>query len=365
MLKSSKIVPELKSSICILCLLSPITVLGSFSGYCCISVHRHHRTKSPRLIFAISKIRIVLTVLSSLATVYYFFNRTKAAFDLTEFNPNVIISLLNEIVFCFGDSMLKLYFLLKTGEKVKMFVTYQSVANQSASNETYNTRSNTDKSIQAAKFLQYLNICTTLIVLLAYAIVWVLFNDSGVIHSIKLYIDLILLYDVMAMVFQISSESVLVNIMFRKLHKGLVKALLKRRNTLKNTTEGEITPLSLVSKRTSGCVRHCCRQCGVPKDLQRLRFYHIAVMKCFKTLKNHLGVGAVLWCSFASILLMMNSYIIITSCLDYNAANTAVIVSCALKFLVSFSGLWVLLFNIQSVANVVSSMCLLFVLYYL
>lgn len=341
---------SLKNANCILCVLQPIIFFGSLSGYCCVSSLGHHKqTKRSNISIQISKTKVFLTVSSIAITLYYLLNQIWIACNIKYTSADEFIVLLNEILSCLGDISVKIYFLIKTGDKIQTLLTYQSTFINNRSDEINECISIED--IKSARKLQFLYIFITFSVLSIYAgIFW---NYADATQNVKAIVDLQILYSNMIVVFQINCELILIYLLFYKMHREIIK-VLARKLTRPRNAENVLTPIIFVSRRTQQDVRDDYQQNYLSRDLRRLRQFHITATKHFKILNRYFNTSLADWCSFVSVILMINSYIIVTSCLNTVTANATIVISSAARFIVYSSTLVVFLFHAQHIMDVVS-----------
>lgn len=347
---------NLKTKNCILCIMQPIVLFGSLSGYCCISSLGHHRDmRASDISLQVSKTKVALTVTFIALTLYYLLTHMWLMFNMKEFSADASIILLNEILSCLGDLSVKVYFLVKTGDKVQMLLTFQSTLNNPFQ-EASSCISAAD--IKYAKKRQFLFICIAFISLAIYVVVVGIFWDYEDLiqnQSMRVLVDLLMIYFNVTTISQINSELILIHLLFHKLSKGLIKVLTRK---LTQTRSGAniLTPISFVSRLTLRDVRNSYEQHCVSRDLQRLRYFHATAIKNFKVFNGYFNTSLVNWCSFVSVILMINSYIIVTSCLNPIEASATIVISSIARFIVYFSTMSMLLFHAQHIVDVVSVM---------
>lgn len=342
-----------RNEYCILCIMHPIIIFGSLSGYYCISSFGHHHNESISATnsFRISKTKTMLTVLCIIILFYHLLHHTWLIFNMTKFSADTFVILLNEVLSCFGDLFVKIYFLVKTGNKLQMLSSYQTTLNH-PSQETSGCI--TDAEIKYARKLQFINICAACCLLTIYLlIVYKYAEEMDLMHIIKLVTDLIILYATMVVAFQISGEIIIIYLLFYKLRSRLTKALSNRVASTR-IAENVLTPISFVSKVTSRDVKQAYKQRYISKNLQRLRYFHTITMKNFKIFSSYFNSSFVNWCSFLSVILMINSYIIVTSCLNSVEASATTVISAVARFTVYISTMSLFFFHVQCIVDIVS-----------
>lgn len=342
-----------KRKSCILCIMQPILFFGSLSGYYCISSFRHHHSKSlsENSAYHVSKTKVALTMSCIMVTLYYLLNHLWIMLNMREFSADTFVTVLNEILCCLGDLSVKAYFLLKTGDKLQMLLSYQSTFN-SPSKETSGCITADD--IKYARRLQFLNIYIACCLLFVYlVIVYAFSKHTDVMHNMRIVIDLLIFYANMVTTSQINSELTFIYLLFCKLRSGLIK-VLSARSTNPAAIEGFLTPISFVSKLTSSDIRQAYRQHCVSRSLHRLRHFHLIAMKDFRLLNSYFSSSLVNWCSFVSVILMINSYIIVASCLNSVETSATTVISAVARFTVYVSTLAVFFFQVQYIVDVVS-----------
>lgn len=336
--------------------MQPIIVFGSLSGYYCISSfgHRHSDRLLDTAKYQISKTKVILTMICVIIIFYHLLNYLWKLFNMKEFSADKFVILLNEILCCSGDLSVKIYFLVKTGDKLQMLLTYQSTFNN-PSQETNGCITAAD--VKYAKKLQFLNICIACCILATYVTIAYMFSEHlDLKHITRIVIDLIILYANMVTAFQINSEFILIYLLFHKLRTGLIKVLSVKSTNSRNA-ENVLTPISFVSRLTSTHVRQAYKQHHVFRNLQRLRHFHIIAMKNFKILNRYFSASLVNWCSFVSVILMVNSYIIVTSCLNSVEASATIVISAVARSTIYISSMSLLFFHVQCIVDVVSKIC--------
>lgn len=344
------------TSNCVLCIIQPIILFGSLSGYCCVSSLGHHKNmRASDISIKISRTKVALTIAFTSLTLYYFMIHVWLMLSMKEFSADAFVILLNEILSCLGDLSVKSYFLVKTGDKIQMLLMFQSTLdNPFQETSSYITAAD----IKYAKKRQFLYICITLFALAVYVVVVGMFWDYGDLmqkQSMRVLVDLLMIYFNMTTISQINSELILIYLLFHKLSKGLVK-VLARKSTHTRSAANILTPISFVSKHTLRDVRNAYKQHCVSRDLQRLRYFHTTAVKNFRCFNRYFNTSLVNWCSFVSVILMINSYIIVTSCLNPLEASVTIVISSIARFMIYFSAMSMLLFHAQHIVDVVSVM---------
>lgn len=289
--------------------------------------------------------------------VYYLFNHIWIMFNMKEFSADMFVILLNEVLCSLSELIVKIYFLLKTGDKLETLLSYHSTLN-SPLNETSGCIKPAD--VTYARRLQIINICIACCILAVYlAIAYSFSEQTDLMHNMHIIIDLIILYANLVATFQINSELIFIYLLFYKLRGGLVKALSARLTNTRNA-ENVLTPISFVSKLTSTDIKQTYKQHYVSKSLQRLKYFHTITMKNFTILNRYFGSSLVNWCSLLSVILMINSYIIVTSCLNSVETNATTVISAVARFTIYVSTISVFFYHVQCIGDVVSTCyCLL------